>query len=168
VVTDFFSAYDWPISVMWAESDLDKFTPASAPLLAANAGSTSGAASTTSPAHLSGTATGTALPTPTGSKGLSTGAQAGIGVGVAVVVLAVLAVAGFIFYQRRKGKRAQEVHGWAQPAPTAEIGYGKDMGHHQSLSEMDSSSGVWSPQQTYRSELEGEGSPGYKPYRSEM
>lgn len=169
VVTDFFSAYDWPISVMWAESDLNKFTPASAPLLAGKAASTSNAASTSSPAQMSETGTSTALPTPTGSKGLSTGAEVGIGIGVAAIALALLAVAGFILYRRRKAKKVQpEGHEWAQPAPTSEIGYGKDMGHHQSLSEMDSSSGVWSPQQTYRSELEGEGSPGYKPHRSEM
>ena len=76
---------------MWASSDLDKFSPASAPLLLTK---------------------GTTTAVPESSGGLSTGTITGIGVGVGVLCLALIALlVALLFMRRRKAKRRAEEQG---------------------------------------------------------
>ena len=88
---------DGPVIVAWQSSDLDFFTPRSAPIL--------------NPAYLTAltanpsTSTSTHEPTATnqkGSNGLSTGAKAGIGLGSALGCLAVIATMILTFVYRRR------------------------------------------------------------------
>jgi hypothetical protein len=104
---------NWPIEVQWASSDLDSFTPKSAPLskwydFVTSLSSTS-QSSTTRPA--TPVQSGGSQPTSTGnnttgsdSSGLSTGAKAGIGVGAAFAFFAALAFLVLFFMYRRKRK----------------------------------------------------------------
>ncbi|KXT18303.1 hypothetical protein AC579_971 [Pseudocercospora musae] len=90
------------IAVTWAESDLPRFTPASAPVFMKN-----GIAVDTSTMTQTSTPTAPTAPTHTPKPGLSTGALAGIGVGAGVVGLALLGAAIFLIIRsiRRRGGR---------------------------------------------------------------
>jgi hypothetical protein len=80
---------------------------------------TAGVSSPTSSAVVSSATS--ALPTETGhqtsstNNGLSTGAQAGIGVGVAVGGLAVIFIAAFLFFRRRKQGLEETTEGSQTP-----------------------------------------------------
>lgn len=148
---------------MWAESDLTKFTPASAPLLV----NTASTASRTQPSNTSKSiASTTSTPSAAGSPGLSTGAKAGIGVGAAVLVLAILA-AGIVFYRRRKAKQVQQPPEIAQVVPAAHVEPEKRTEYRSPLSEMESNDAYF-PLHTHRPELDGRALPAYKPYRPNM
>ena len=160
IVTNFFSAYDWPISVMWAQSDLSKFPSTAVP-------GTNGTLPTgndpASPTRTDGT-TASSTSTPSDPQGLSTAAKAGIGVGVALLVLGLLA-AGVLFYRRRKGRRVQpegDVQ-MVQSGPSAVASPAKSSQNGARTSEMEASSGTFS-QYRDRSELDGNALPGYRPY----
>ena len=79
---DAFYVLNIPYTVIWASSDLNTFTPISAPL----SGPTSGSNSS--------------------SSSLSTGAKAGIGVGVAIAALAMIILLAWYLLARRK-RRAE-------------------------------------------------------------
>lgn len=101
-----YSLLDWPFIIAWASSDLNKFTPASAPLVLTE--STGG---------------------PGSSSGLSTGEKAGIGVGVAVGCIALIALLIFLLIFRRRHRQRQlaEVEqnrdSWDQRNSTPPPGY---------------------------------------------
>jgi hypothetical protein len=107
-------AFANPISVAWQSSDLDKFIPASAPLLAL-AQQTGGSLSATTSSSASSSTQNTQYPSSTNTKSgeadLSTGAKAGIGVGVAVAALAIIAGMLYWFFRRyqltQKPKKAE-------------------------------------------------------------
>lgn len=81
---------DWPLNMAWGTTDLDKFTPASAPLVLTQV--TGKPSSETQP-----------------SDGLSTGVKAGIGAGVALLVLALIAlIACLLIMRRRRAERRAE------------------------------------------------------------
>jgi hypothetical protein len=154
VLTDFFSAYDWPISVMWAQSDLTNFTPASAPLLvsetsAASVTRSTGGAEQASSASF-GNSNGSDTPT-----GLSTGAKAGIGIGVALGSAALLVIS-FLVYRRRRRRRDA-----ARNQRSANVQQGDPILQSEPkytapgpiVSEMDSND-YWKHQHAHRSELE--------------
>jgi len=87
-VTPPYVLLDWPLSIQWASSDFEAFTPASAPLPRVFKQATTG---------------------DDGGGGLSTGAKAGIGAGIAIVVLALLALlAGLLFMRRKRRRRERE------------------------------------------------------------
>ena len=105
-------AFANPINVAWQASDLDKFNPPSAPLLAL-ASQTDGtvtpaSSSTLSSARTSSTTGNSGAPSSTNknSSDLSTGATAGIGVGAAVAGLAI--VAGIVCWFFRRHKSTQK------------------------------------------------------------
>lgn len=101
-----FTGYAFPIVVTWASTDLYRFTPASAPLLAglstAAPSPTSKIAQTTSTEPVRNTATAA------GKNRLSTGAQAGIGVGVSIAGLCVLIAGGWLLLRRRKNRSVSQ------------------------------------------------------------
>ena len=109
-------AFANPISVAWQSSDLDKFIPASAPVLALAQQTGGSISATSSSLSLSTTTTNTQYPsstiTTTSGSELSTGAKAGIGVGVAVAALAIIAGILYWFFRRyrlrQKPKQTQE------------------------------------------------------------
>ncbi|KAK3708292.1 hypothetical protein LTR37_011557 [Vermiconidia calcicola] len=107
VVTDLFEAYDWPIAVMWAESDLDKFIPASAPVLPAMVAFTGAAITSPAVQDVHSTTSSLAPSTTKSEARISTGAQAGIGIGVAVPATGLLAGIGYLLYRRRKRQRTR-------------------------------------------------------------
>lgn len=75
--------------IAWAPSDLNKFTPASAPLFLSRETRASSSSNQGS------------------SSGLSTGAKAGIGAGVAAAVIALIALFVFLLIFRRKHRRRE-------------------------------------------------------------
>lgn len=96
-----FTAFQWPISVEWALSDLSRFTPASAPVLAATATST--ISSLASGANIGSPSTGSpASPPFSFERGLSTGAQVGIGAGIGLAAIAVIVAVILWLLKRRK------------------------------------------------------------------
>lgn len=102
--------WEWNVHVTWAASDLNVFTPPSAPILAAST-------SQTSPRNQP-TPTRSPKPHETASdhaSGLSTGEETGIGVGAGIGII-LLAVAAFWVLRRRK--RAQRV---SAPPQVAQI-----------------------------------------------
>ena len=115
-----------PITVAWASSDLSKFDPPSAPLLAYRSAYVTvssaaseptqqpGASATKHPAKATGS---TASGTSTESGGLSTGAKAGIGVGIAVVAL--IAIGALVWFLLKKRKSRQSAS-WPSPAPPSQ------------------------------------------------
>lgn len=78
---------DWPLIIAWDSSNLDTFTPASAPLPSVFREATSGDSSS--------------------SGGLSTGVKAGIGAGIGVGVLVLIALFVFLLIFRRKHRQRQ-------------------------------------------------------------
>ena len=87
-VTPPYVLLDWPLSIQWASSDFDAFTPASAPLPRVFKQATT---------------------SDNDGGGLSTSAKAGIGAGIAVAVFALLALlAGLLFMRRKRRKRERE------------------------------------------------------------
>ncbi|KAK5732502.1 hypothetical protein LTR17_010441 [Elasticomyces elasticus] len=117
-ITDRFTAFAPTIAVAWASSDLDIFTPASAPLTA-----WAGRAITTSPpgtepslvSPLTSTTSSadSIIPATDSHTSLLPGAKIGIGVGIAVACLAFLAVGAWLVFRRRMSKSLQgaEVYG---------------------------------------------------------
>ncbi|KAK5115454.1 hypothetical protein LTR62_001113 [Meristemomyces frigidus] len=110
-----FIALQWPVSVQWQSTDLDVFSPASAPLLvqtqtsstvSGRSESLTAARSATESRASVGAATATAAGS-SGSGGLSTGAEAGIGAGIGALALVLIGLAIWIFLRRRRNKRAQ-------------------------------------------------------------
>jgi hypothetical protein len=103
-----FVAYQWPLSVEWASSDLSLFTPASAPVIASDATSTIASGTDTaitSGARQSGQIPAATTRSATSDTGLSTGATAGIAVGAVVAVIAVLAGILFWWFKRRRSSQ---------------------------------------------------------------
>jgi hypothetical protein len=99
------------VAVTWEASDLSRFTPASAPLLAApvKTGQSADIGQPTSSAQVS-SAGGTSGGTSRRTNGLiSTGVRAGIGVGIGLFVLIVAGIAS-LFLRRRRRKRALMAH----------------------------------------------------------
>ena len=119
---------DRSVLVAWRSSDLDRFTPRSAPVL------TSTIAATTTNSSSVGNKTGDGT-----HNRLSTGAKAGIGVGVA---LACITVATVILFLLRRKRRKTEVASRAEIEGTPVV-----QSHaHSKAAEADS---------TPRAELEG-------------
>ena len=112
-------AFANPINVAWQASDLDKFVPPSAPILALasqTGGSVTPASSSTSSSAATSPNTGNSgAPSPTNanSSDLSTGATAGIGVGAAVAGLAIVVGIVYWFFRRHKS---------TQNPPKADLG----------------------------------------------
>ncbi|KAK1809833.1 hypothetical protein LTR12_015795 [Friedmanniomyces endolithicus] len=123
-----FTAFAPTIAVAWAFTDLDRYTPASAPifatdLTAATIGSST--ATTTSASQSNPTTSSSTLSTPIQSgSSLSTGATAGIGVDAALGGLALIALGAWLFLRRRKSRAAggaDDNHGKAElPGESAE------------------------------------------------
>lgn len=131
-VTTAFTAIDWGIKVTWASSDLDLFTPASAPILARMPTAASQTSDNTREQSVTSSRTSALKSAQTTSKsltaagsqkqdshsgkavntstGLSTGAKAGIAVGAAAVLILFLVCVFLLFLRRHRAKRiAQEV-----------------------------------------------------------
>ena len=94
-------AFANPISVAWQSSDLDKFVPKSAAILAL-ASQTGGTVLSSSSSSTTGSSTTSTAPSlsSSGNSDLSTGAKAGIGVGVAIAGLAIVAGMLYWFFRR--------------------------------------------------------------------
>lgn len=118
--------YALPISVAWAESDLTKFQPPSAPLTALRrdgwtlAPATTAANSTITPAPTStptlppSSQTASTTSTTGGNEqagGFSTGAAAGIGVGATVVAFAGIGLLWWYMRHRRRNRSLSTRHG---------------------------------------------------------
>lgn len=118
-----------PVTLAWESTDLSKFDPPSAPLLAYRSAVATGASIASSPSQSPGAtateqgaaATGSSAASKTSApaSGLSTGAKAGIGVGVAVGVLALIGILVWAILRRRKRKQSQA---WPSPNATAHSG----------------------------------------------
>ncbi|TKA45173.1 hypothetical protein B0A54_04269 [Friedmanniomyces endolithicus] len=123
-----FTAFAPTIAVAWALTDLDRYTPASAPIFATDltaATVRSSTATTISASQSSPTTSSSTLSTPIqSSSSLSTGATAGIGVGAALGGLALIALEVWLFLRRRKSRAAggaDDNHGKAElPGESAE------------------------------------------------
>lgn len=112
IKTDFTAADVW-LAIAWASSDLNNFTPKSAPILArmtetALSSSSSAAATGAKPGGPS--KTGHAEHKSSGGD-LSTGADAGIAVGTAIVVLVVVGLLVWFCLRRRKRRQQRGVAG---------------------------------------------------------
>ncbi|TKA83068.1 hypothetical protein B0A55_00928 [Friedmanniomyces simplex] len=122
-----FTAFASTIAVAWALTDLDRYTPASAPtytteLTAATGGSnfaesaasnsaTSTSATLSSASAPSPTQSGSSPPSPTQTNtSLSVGAKAGIGVGASLGGLALVALGVWLLLRRRKSHAGGEVN----------------------------------------------------------
>lgn len=103
---DSFTAYGQAVLVAWESSDLDSFTPASAPLIRAV---TSNLTSITSSTATSAAPSDTTSLDETPPNGLTAGARAGIGVGVACGIGLACVVLGFVLYKRRRRTREDAV-----------------------------------------------------------
>lgn len=103
-ISSSFTAFAPAITVTWVASDLESFTPASAPLLqlreAAFTVSSSGNRST-----------GSSQPN---SSELTTGSKVGIGIGVPIGVVLVIAISGCLMY--RRSQRSAKQHVSADPS----------------------------------------------------
>lgn len=101
-------AYEWYISVEWASSDLNLFTPRSAPILATTSVSYSTSTSPSAPSRPTGPASSTSPASshhsPSGGGSLSTGAIAGVAVGAAIAFLLIIAAIAFFVLSSRKRK----------------------------------------------------------------
>ncbi len=123
-----FTAFAPTIAVAWAFTDLDRYTPASAPIFATDltAATIGSSTATTTSASQSNSATSSStLSTPIQSgSSLSTGATAGIGVDAALGGLALIALGAWLFLRRRKSRAAggaDDNHGKAElPGESAE------------------------------------------------
>ena len=94
----------------WASSDLNKFTPASAPLNQIPAGVSASATLTDATSRpLAPLNSASTTPSSAPSSSLSIGAKAGIGVGVAVGAIAV--IAAIVWFLLRRRKRRKEENG---------------------------------------------------------
>ena len=98
-------AYQSPLTVAWASSDLRTFTPASAPILeiSLTAITTSHDAATTTHQRT----TNSPLTSAEDHSSLSTGAKAGIGVAASIVGLCFFAAAAWFMFKRRT-RQSQE------------------------------------------------------------
>ena len=117
------NAYQWPLSVEWASSDLSLFTPASAPLQ--NMTTTSMTIQSTGKAPTFGASRTSGTPLTSGASrssatssfhrhsdaALLSGAKVGIGVGAAVGGIAIVLVGFIWFFKRRKARH----HDWDAP-----------------------------------------------------
>lgn len=84
---------DWPIFIAWQSSDLNHFTPASAPLLTATPMPTAAPTPVSSTSPISSkTRVPMSTESPHHHSGTSTDTEAGIGVGVAVTGLTIIAI----------------------------------------------------------------------------
>ena len=99
-----------PIIVTWASSDLDRFTPASAPVLHATPASKLliSASIINTRAGSLGNVGATSTAQTSNSSSLSTGAQAGIGVGVTIVCICAMSAIIWTIFRRRKSRKGTE------------------------------------------------------------
>ncbi|KAI0141626.1 hypothetical protein GGR57DRAFT_403135 [Xylariaceae sp. FL1272] len=111
------TAFANPISIAWQESDLTRFTPASAPGMAMKSqsitfpGESTTGTSWTTPTSISTTSSPIVSP----HTGLSRGAAAGIGVGVTLGVVALIAVLWWLSRNYRLARRNENAEQYAQP-----------------------------------------------------
>ncbi|QIW96331.1 hypothetical protein AMS68_001849 [Peltaster fructicola] len=133
-ITTPFTAWDWHVQAVWQSTDLGSFTPASAPLLAAEKGTTVTAVSSAAGASLapdasqaadsngsstSSSSSSTTTATANASSGLSGGAIAGIVIGAIAGVALLFALVFFLLYRRKKKQQRQSV----PPAYTSDTKY---------------------------------------------
>ena len=129
-----------PIVIAWASSDLDSFTPKSAPLRLHPASSTATQTVNTPPSPATQT-TGPAnsnpglAPAKAGST-LSTGAKAGISVGIGIAVLAALVAGVWLFVRHKRKSRgtAGAIRSHSQAHPSSS----RDKGNEGAIFEPDS------------------------------
>ena len=160
-------AGNWPIEVQWASSDLDNFTPKSAPLsnwvdlvTSSSSATQSSATHPATRAQSSGSQPTSTAHTDTGnaSSGLSTGAKAGIGVGAAFAFFATLACIVLFFMARRKRKTAPDSTGEPHASMSELPGHELRERHQLSGNPIHEAAGHYKPREldsSPRAELEG-------------
>ena len=108
ITTSNFYAFEHPLSIQWASTDLAEFTPRNAPILPRVSGSTTKSSSTgTSEAGRS--RTGGSRPAHPANSGPSTGSGTyiGVGVGIGIACLVLLGLVVWFIIRRRRRRRNQ-------------------------------------------------------------